>query len=208
MAWRVGEHLYWNQPENDEAVEVSDAEYRRAAGQNKALFTSDTNEWGTPRHLFDLIHGEFGFDLDVCANAENAKCERFYSKEQNGLALPWAPSRCWMNPPYGREIGRWVARAKIEAVAGALVVGLVPARTDAAWWHENVMRGATEVRLIAGRLCFGRSLTPAPFPSAVVVWRPGPPVTPVFRSVAKDAKWEPAAQGRLPLEDASERDES
>jgi site-specific DNA-methyltransferase (adenine-specific) len=86
-----------------------------------------------------------------------------------------------MNPPYGRVIGRWVAKARQEAANGATVVALIPARTETTWWHENVMPHASEIRFIRGRLHFGgdheRTAHNAPFPSAVVIFRPegGPP---------------------------------
>ena len=133
-------------------------------------FSSRTDLWATPQSFFVQLDAEFGFDLDVCALAENAKCARYYSPIENGLHQVWR-GVCWMNPPYGREIGRWVEKAFESAQDGALVVCLVPARTDTNWWHTWVMR-ASEVRFIRGRLKFGNSKNSAPFPSAVVVFRP------------------------------------
>jgi phage N-6-adenine-methyltransferase len=133
-------------------------------------FSSRTDLWATPQSFFDALDAEFGFVLDVCALPENAKCPRFYSPLENGLQQQWQ-GVCWMNPPYGREIGRWVEKAFKSAQDGALVVCLVPARTDTNWWHTWVMR-ASEVRFIRGRLKFGSSKNSAPFPSAVVVFRP------------------------------------
>ena len=135
---------------------------------DKALFSSATAEWETPHDLFAFLDKRFGFEVDVCATAENAKCARWYDKKTDGLSREWA-GRCWMNPPYGREIGAWVRKARLEAERGALVVGLLPARTDTKWWHENVTRHA-DVCFIAGRLRFGAAKNSAPFPSAVVVW--------------------------------------
>ena len=72
-------------------------------------FSSETDLWATPQDTFDALNAEFGpFDVDVCAVAGNAKCARFYTPETDGLAQDWAPSRCWMNPPYGRTIARWM----------------------------------------------------------------------------------------------------
>jgi hypothetical protein len=95
----------------------------------------------------------------------------FFTREEDGLLLEWF-GRCWMNPPYGRTIGRWMAKARRMAESGKaeLVVCLVPARTDTAWWHENVMRAA-EVRFIRGRLKFGGAKHAAPFPSALVIFK-------------------------------------
>jgi phage N-6-adenine-methyltransferase len=88
--------------------------------------------------VFDELARRFGpFDLDVCATAENAKCPRFFSPEQDGLQQRW-DGRCWMNPPYGRKIGVWVRKAWESALAGATVVCLLPARTDTRWWHDYI----------------------------------------------------------------------
>jgi site-specific DNA-methyltransferase (adenine-specific) len=139
----------------------------------RALFTSRSEEWATPADTFRDLDAEFGpFTLDPCATPENAKTPTFFTRSENGLAQPWAPHRVFMNPPYGRTIGLWMAKARKEAKAGALVVALVHARTDTRWWHEHVSR-ADEVRFLRGRLRFGSAEASAPFPSAVVVF--GPP---------------------------------
>lgn len=134
------------------------------------MFTSQTDDWGTPIELFRGLDYEFGFELDVAASANNAKCDRYFSIEDDGLSQTWAPAVCWMNPPYGRTIRRWVEKAWLEAQNGATVVGLLPARTDTDWWHAYAMKAA-EIRFLRGRVQFygGKD---APFPSAVVVWRP------------------------------------
>jgi hypothetical protein len=100
-------------------------------------FSSQTDLWATPQDLFDALHREFNFTLDVCATAENAKCQRFYTIADDGLAQPW-DGVCWMNPPYGRQLGLWMQKASDAALGGATVVGLVPARTDTRWWHDIV----------------------------------------------------------------------
>ena len=120
--------------------------------------------------FFDRLDAEFGFDLDVCASPENAKCTIYFTKEDDGLSRDWT-GVVWMNPPYGREIGRWLKKANESAKDnGATVVCLVPARTDTNWWHEYVIQH--EVRFVRGRLKFGDAKNSAPFPSAVVVIRP------------------------------------
>ena len=139
---------------------------------NKALFSSSSIEWETPQWLFDALNARFHFTIDVCATSETAKCTRFFSletHEDDGLFVSWAGERCWMNPPYGREIAQWVDKARSEAERGALVVGLLPARTDARWWQQHV-QGHADVRFIAGRLKFGNAKSSAPFPSAIAVW--------------------------------------
>ena len=136
---------------------------------NDAVFSSKSIEWETPQAFFDALNRRFGFSLDVCATRETAKCPHFFDKSMNGLAQSWASHRCYMNPPSGREIGAWVEKARREAEQGALVVGLLPARTDTKWWQEHVY-GHADVRFVARRLKFGNAATGAPFPSAVAVW--------------------------------------
>ena len=78
---------------------------------NKGLYSSRTSEWETPQKLFDELNKEFHFTLDPCATKENAKCKKFYTKEDDGLSKDWLNERVFMNPPYGREIGKWVKKA-------------------------------------------------------------------------------------------------
>lgn len=132
-------------------------------------FSSQRMDWETPQWLFDQLDAEFGFELDVCATPENAKCERYFTPEHDGLSQEWT-GVCWMNPPYGREIGRWMRKAYESSLNGATVVCLVPARTDTAWWHDYAAKG--EVRFLRGRLRFVGARHSAPFPSAIVVFRP------------------------------------
>lgn len=132
-------------------------------------FSSKTDLWETPQAFFDALNSEFGFTLDVCAIPENAKCERFFTQTEDGLSQTWE-GICWMNPPYGREIKKWVRKAFESSQTGATVVCLLPARTDTNWWHTWVVQ-ADEVRFVRGRLKFGTSKNSAPFPSAVVIFR-------------------------------------
>ena len=132
-------------------------------------FSSATDLWATPQDFFDRLHAEFGFELDVCATPDNAKCSRYYTVNDDGLAQEWTGT-CWMNPPYGRAIAGWMRKAWQAAQQGATVVCLVPARTDTRWWHDYAMKG--EIRYVKGRLKFGDAKTNAPFPSAVVIFRP------------------------------------
>ena len=132
-------------------------------------FSSATDLWATPQDFFDRYNGLYGFQLDVCASLENAKCARFFTKEDDGLAQEWT-GVCWMNPPYGRDIKHWMCKAYQSSLAGATVVCLVPARTDTAWWHDYAVKG--QIEFIRGRLKFGGAVNSAPFPSAVVVFTP------------------------------------
>jgi phage N-6-adenine-methyltransferase len=138
-----------------------------------ALYSSQKMDWETPQGLFDRLNAEFHFEWDVCASKENAKCACFFTEKDNGLSKSWKNKTCWMNPPYGWEIGLWMAKAYQESREGATVVCLVPSRTDTVWWHDYAMKG--EYRLLRGRLKFvkpdGTSKDAAPFPSAIVIFR-------------------------------------
>lgn len=129
------------------------------------MFSSKTDLWATPQDLFDSLNREFGFYIDVCALPENAKCPVYITPEQDGLKQEWGDSWCWMNPPYGREIGKWVAKASKHNC-----VCLLPARTDTKWFHEYIY-GKAEIRFLKGRVKFGNAKCGAPFPSMVVVFR-------------------------------------
>lgn len=134
------------------------------------MFSSATDLWATPQDFFDNLNAEFNFTTDVCAIPENAKCRYYFTPEIDGLSVAWA-GRCWMNPPYGREIGKWVKKAHDEVKRGVpLVVCLLPARTDTKWFHDYIY-GQAEIRFIRGRLKFGGSKNSAPFPSMVVIFR-------------------------------------
>lgn len=115
-------------------------------------FSSTTPEWATPQDFFDQWNAKHHFTLDVCADAQNTKCRRFFTKEDDGLSKSWVGERVWMNPPYGRTIGHWMRKA-FEESQNALVVCLVPARTDTAWWHDYAMKGT--IVFLRGRLKFG-----------------------------------------------------
>lgn len=132
----------------------------------KTLFGSKSCEWDTPQEVFDALDQEFHFELDVCAKSGHGKTIAFDMNE-NGLMKRWAPRVCFMNPPYGPELKMWMRKAWEEACKGAVVVCLVPSRTDTAWWHDYAMLG--EIRFIRGRLKFGGVTTSAPFPSAIVI---------------------------------------
>lgn len=136
---------------------------------NDLMFSSKTDLWATPQDFFDALDKEFRFETDVCALPENAKCAHYFTPVQDGLAQEWT-GVCWCNPPYGRKIGDWVKKAAESAKAGAVVVMLLPARTDTRWFHDYIY-GQAEIRFVKGRLKFGAATESAPFPSMVVVFR-------------------------------------
>ena len=134
------------------------------------MFSSKTDMWATPQKLFDKLDAVFRFNTDVCATAENAKCKDYFTPEMDGLKQTWL-GVCWMIPPYGRGIADWISKAyKSAKEQGATVVCLLPARVDTKWWHEYCFRG--EIYFLKGRLKFGSAENNAPFPSAIVVFRP------------------------------------
>jgi phage N-6-adenine-methyltransferase len=146
-----------------------------------ALYSSRSDEWGTPAGLFLELDREFRFTLDPCATRENAKCRRFFTKADDGLCQDWAGERVFVNPPYGRHIGDWLAKAHSEASRGALVVCLVHVRTDTRWWHQHVQGKCDEIRFVKGRLKFERpgcASCSSPFPSAILIYRPRKRVDP------------------------------
>src|SRR5262249_45210406 len=141
-------------------------------------FSSKSEEWATPPEVFRELDAEFRFDLDPCATPETAKCARYFTRVEDGLAQEWT-GRVFCNPPYGRAIAAWIRKAWEPAQATAeLVVCLVPVRTGTAWWHDYVSRAA-EVRYLRGRLKFGGSKNSAPFDSALVMFRNSGGVTKV-----------------------------
>lgn len=163
-------------------------------------FSSETDDWSTPHFFYRQLDSEFHFQLDPCSDDENHKCRDYYTVTENGLNQPWfnkGHKVVFMNPPYGEprlpckpgcqkkqceRLGHtsvyvpgiidWMAKANEEAALGCTVVCLVPARSDAQWWHRNVVDQGHEVRYVEGRLKFGNAVTSAPFPSAVIVMRP------------------------------------
>ncbi len=132
-------------------------------------FSQQSDEWATPKWLYDALHKEFGFTLDPCATNGNTKCDNWYTMTENGLLRDWGQDVVFMNPPYS-EVSAWMRKAYGAAQEGAVVVCLIPARTDTAWWHDYAMKG--EIRLLRGRLKFGEAENSAPFPSAIIVFRP------------------------------------
>ena len=144
---------------------------------DKILFSSKKQDYGTPLWLYDLMDEEYNFDLDVCANEQNHKCDRYYNEKDNALDpdIRWnATSFC--NPPYGRNtIGPWIQKAQEEGIINRCkyplpkIVCLIPARTDTIWWHTWCLK-AQEIRFIKGRIKFIGGKHSATFPSAIIIF--------------------------------------
>ena len=139
---------------------------------NKALLSSKNMCWCTPQDFFDKLNEEFSFTLDAAATDKTAKCPLYFTPETDGLKSSWKVAgggTVFCNPPYGREIGKWVQKAYEEAQAGTPIVLLIPARTDTSYFHDFIYHKA-EIRFIKGRLKFGGCKDAAPFPSMVVIF--------------------------------------
>lgn len=131
--------------------------------------------WCTPQDIFDELNKEFNFTLDVAATDKSAKCNDYYTKQDDGLSKSWKTSgTVFCNPPYGRTIGKWVKKAYDEFLGGQSVVLLIPSRTDTKWFHDYIY-GKAEIRFIKGRITFededGNKRWNAPFPSMIVIYR-------------------------------------
>lgn len=137
---------------------------------NNGLYTSATEEWETPPAFFEAINAEYNFTLDPACTEENHKCPKFYTKKEDGLQQDWGGERVYINPPYGRQIVKWIEKAEAEAKKpDTLCVLLLPARTDTAWFHDHIAKNA-KIYFIRGRLRFNGSNSNAPFPSMLAVY--------------------------------------
>ena len=126
---------------------------------NRGLFTSLDLTWKTPKAVYQILDAEFEFDFDPCP----------VDPDFDGLAIEWGQCN-FVNPPYGREIAKWIKKGYEQWKLGKTVVFLIPSRTCSAYWHDYIMK-ATEIRFIKGRLKFNDGQGSAPFPSVIVVFR-------------------------------------
>ena len=141
--------------------------------KNDFLHSSKSSTWQTPDWLFEALNNEFEFTIDVCASSENKKCERFYSESNSCFNYSWEDERCFMNPPYGKDMYRFLQKAYTESKRNATVVCVLPVRPDSKWWQDFVMKA--EIRYFRQRLKFtldGKRSDVAPFATAIVVFKP------------------------------------
>ena len=137
---------------------------------NELFFSSKTDLWSTPQDFFDKLNEEFNFNLDPCSDGFNNKCEKYFTKEDDGLKQDWSGYTVFCNPPYSRELYKWVKKCHEESKKpNTIVVLLIPARTDTKYFHDFIYN-KTEMRFVKGRLKFGNSKNSAPFPSMVVIF--------------------------------------
>ena len=136
------------------------------------VYQNHSDEWETPQDLFDALDAEFHFTVDVAASDEHHKCERYYTKEQDGLSQDWGGEVVWCNPPYGKRVmDKWIEKAYRECrTDGTVVVLLIPARTDVAYFHRFILH-RSEIRFIRGRLKYNNAKYNAPFSSMIVIFR-------------------------------------
>lgn len=138
--------------------------------EKKACFSSKSEDWETPQILFDELNKIWHFTLDVCASKENTKCKKYFTMNENGLLKCWKGNICWMNPPYGREISKWIRKAYYEwSENNVIIIALLPVRTCTKWFHEYIYKKA-HIEFIKGRLKFSNAKENAPFPSMIIEW--------------------------------------
>jgi len=141
------------------------------------LMSSANSEWETPPELFRLLHTRFDFGIDVAATQQNALLDHYLDVTDNALdpGMAWAVGPWWCNPPYGRGLHKWVAKALEQQALGAYGVMLLPSRTDTKWFHAFWGKPGVQVTFLKGRLKFrlhGKPTDPAPFPSLLVYFGP------------------------------------
>ena len=96
---------------------------------NQALVSSKNMNWCTPQDFFDKLDAEFHFTLDVAATENSAKCANFFTPETDGLNQSWSCcGSVFCNPPYGRELKKWVRKAYTEAQSGQTIVFTDPSK--------------------------------------------------------------------------------
>lgn len=151
----------------------------------EVMFSSVSNEWETPQDFYEDLDKEFHFTLDPCCQEYNHKCKKYYTSDMDGFNKSWKGEVVFCNPPYGREIGKWVKKCYEESKKeNTIVVMLIPSRTDTRWFHDYIYnKDNVEIRFIKGRLKFINRLLPswnvegnfklqsAPFPSMVVIFK-------------------------------------
>jgi site-specific DNA-methyltransferase (adenine-specific) len=137
------------------------------------MVTKNKKDWCTPPEVFEKYNKIYNFIYDIACTSDNCLCSSgfYFDKGYNALDENWyeLPGHLWLNPPYGRELPKWIEKCHEEWNKGAKIVALIPARTDAAYWHDHIFGRAT-VAFLKGRIKFVGAPYNAPFPSAIVVW--------------------------------------
>ena len=160
-------------------------------------FSSLSNEWETPKATFQEYDDLFHFGLDAAATAENELCPRFYSQDSDALQQDWSGhGNVWLNPPYGRILGKFIRKAYEESLKGMAVVCLIPSRTDTKAYHDYCLKYG-RIRFFRGRLKFdnrclpswradgSHKRVPAPFPSCIVIFNGSPEMLDILKQSGK-----------------------
>lgn len=145
----------------------------------KPATTSQKEDWETPQKMFEELNDKYHFTYDLAANDINTKCEKYFSKEDDSLSVSWKDleGNLFLNPPYSRQLKHWIEKAyreSLEKKDGNIVL-VIPSRTDTSYWHDYIFHKA-EIKFLRGRIKFeflGKSKDPAPFPSAIVIYKCG-----------------------------------
>lgn len=137
---------------------------------NNVIFSHKTDNWNTPKQLYDNLNLEYKFTLDPCCDFDNHLCDKYYTKKENGLLQTWINETVFCNPPYS-DIKSWVAKAVYEYSEHlTLTVLLLPARTDTKWFHDYLYnKPYCKIIFLKGRLKFSNSKNSAPFPSMICI---------------------------------------
>ena len=144
---------------------------------NTVMYSSKNPNWETPDEVLEVIQSYRPIRLDPCTTKENPTMAlEWYTPEDDGLSKNWEMEKgglVYINPPYGRAIGKWVGKAVGENCSrpytqaiGAEIIMLLPARTDTSYWQYGVFPSANALCFVRGRIKFKGAKSGAPFPSA------------------------------------------
>ena len=140
-------------------------------GIDNNAFKSKSEEYETPNEIFEPLQKEFNLKLDVCVTHLNSKCDLFYKKEDDSLTKDWhKDGNFWMNPPFGRDLKRWVQKAYEESQKGVIGVLILPVRCNTLWWHKYIIDTKAEVRFLKGETKFVGHKRGLWLPFAIVIF--------------------------------------
>ena len=142
-------------------------------GIDKNAFKSKSEEYETPKEIFEPLKREFNLVLDVCASESNTKMPLYFSKEQDALTKDW-DNNFWMNPPFSRNLKKWVQKAYEESQKGVIGVSILPVRSNTNWWHKYIIEVKAEVRFLKGEIKFSNQKRGLWLPFAIVIWKSSP----------------------------------
>jgi hypothetical protein len=144
--------------------------------------SSKRDDWETPQAFYEELDNEFHFTLDAAASATNAKCPRWFSKEDDALPQEWS-GRVFVNPPYGSKLSAaFIKKASEQRNSCELIVVLIPAHTSTKWWRTYVWHDGAPAPGVTLRFPprlrndkpnqIGKSERRWPFPCALIIFRP------------------------------------